>query len=92
MNDSDNPWRTFWYATDPSYLTVRVTFTKSDETVYHHALECHKSQFTTEEMQKFERDLDKGWAGWAAPLVTLQRWVILTVDSGILGDPFKTST
>jgi LmbE family N-acetylglucosaminyl deacetylase len=63
LNDSDNPWRTHWYATDPSYLTVRVTFTKSDETAYHHALECHKSQFTTEEMQKFERDLDKGWAG-----------------------------
>ena len=63
LNDSDNPWRTHWYATDLSYLTVRVTFTKSDETAYHHALECHKSQFTTEEMQKFERDLDKGWAG-----------------------------
>jgi hypothetical protein len=41
LNDSDNPWRTHWYATDPSYLTVRVTFTKSDETAYHHALECH---------------------------------------------------
>jgi transposase len=62
-SDSDNPWRTHWYAIDPSYLTVRVTFTKSDETAYCHALECHKSQFTTEEMQRFERDLDKGWAG-----------------------------
>jgi hypothetical protein len=70
LNDSDNPWRTHWYATDPSYLTVRVTFTKSDETAYHHALDCHKSQFTTEEMQKFERDLDKGWAGG----VLFRRW------------------
>jgi LmbE family N-acetylglucosaminyl deacetylase len=63
LNDSDNPWRAHWNATDPSYLTVRVTFAKRDETAYHRALECHKSQFTTEEMQKFERDLDKGWAG-----------------------------
>jgi LmbE family N-acetylglucosaminyl deacetylase len=63
LNESDNPWPAHWYATDPSYLTVRVPFAKRDELAYHKALECHKSQFTAEEMQKFERDLDRGWAG-----------------------------
>ena len=50
-----------WHATDPAYLTVRVTFTKADQAAYHHALECHKSQFSPEEMQKFETSLDTGW-------------------------------
>jgi len=63
LNDSDNPWRLNWHATDPSYLTVRVPFANRDELAYHNALECHKSQFTTEEMHKLERDLDRGWAG-----------------------------
>lgn len=69
LNESDNPWPARWAAIDPSYLTVRVPFAKRDELAYHKALECHKSQFTAEEMQKFERDLDKGWAGavWFRP-------------------------
>ena len=63
LNESDNPWRLNWHATDPSYLTVRVPFASRDELAYHNALECHKSQFTTEEMQKLERDLDRVWSG-----------------------------
>ncbi len=63
LNKSDNPWRAHWYATDPYFLTVRISFTKPDQLAYHKALECHKSQFTPEEMQKFERDLDNGWNG-----------------------------
>ncbi|MBZ5657537.1 MAG: PIG-L family deacetylase [Acidobacteriia bacterium] len=50
-----------WHATDPAYLTVRVAFTKADQLAYHRALECHKSQFSSEEAQKFENALDDGW-------------------------------
>ena len=54
-------WPMSWHATDPAYLTVRVAFTKVDQLAYHRALECHKSQFSPEEMQKFENALDGGW-------------------------------
>ncbi len=50
-----------WHATDPAYLTVRVAFTKADQLAYHRALECHKSQFSPAEAQKFENALDLGW-------------------------------
>ena len=50
-----------WHATDPAYLTVRLSFTKADQLAYHRALECHKSQFSPEETQNFENALDRGW-------------------------------
>jgi LmbE family N-acetylglucosaminyl deacetylase len=50
-----------WHATDASYLTVSVTISKADQQAYHRALECHKSQFSPEEAQKFASALDAGW-------------------------------
>ena len=56
-------WPMKWHSTDPAFLTVNVSFTKNDLSAAHHALECHKSQFSAEEMQKFESALDHGWNG-----------------------------
>jgi len=56
-------WPMKWHTTDPAFLTVKVSFTKNDLSAAHRALECHKSQFSAEEMQKFENALDRGWNG-----------------------------
>ena len=56
-------WPMKWHTTDPAWLTVNVAFTKNDLAAAHRALECHKSQFSSEEMQKFESALDRGWNG-----------------------------
>ncbi len=56
-------WPMKWHTTDPAYLTVNVPFSKDDQAAYHRALECHKSQFSPEEAQKFESALDRGWNG-----------------------------
>jgi LmbE family N-acetylglucosaminyl deacetylase len=56
-------WPMKWHSTDPAYLTVNVAFSKDDQASYHRALECHKSQFSPEETQKFESALDRGWNG-----------------------------
>lgn len=50
-----------WHATEPSYLTVRIAFSKTDQQAYRRALECHKSQFSPEEAKKFADALDAGW-------------------------------
>jgi len=50
-----------WHASDESYLTVRVPVSNADLAAYHRALECHKSQFSTEDMQKLEKALDTAW-------------------------------
>ncbi len=50
-----------WHATDVSYLTVRIAFSKADQQAYRRALECHKSQFSPEEAKKFADALDAGW-------------------------------
>lgn len=52
-----------WHPTDAAYLTVNVSYTKADQAAYHRALECHKSQFSPDEAQKFENALDRGWNG-----------------------------
>ena len=50
-----------WSATELSYLTVRVPFTKADQLAYHKALACHKSQFSPEEADRFTTALDAIW-------------------------------
>jgi LmbE family N-acetylglucosaminyl deacetylase len=50
-----------WHATDPSYLTVRVSFSKADELAYHRAFECYRSQFSAKEARTFSGALDEGW-------------------------------
>ena len=52
----------YWHGSDPSYLPVRIVVTKADLTAYHRALECHKSQFSADEMQKLEKALDTAWS------------------------------
>jgi LmbE family N-acetylglucosaminyl deacetylase len=64
INDNDSgPWHgsQLWYSTHPAYLPVRVTFTKTDQAAFHKAVECHKSQFTPEEMQKVAKALAHAW-------------------------------
>jgi LmbE family N-acetylglucosaminyl deacetylase len=41
-----------WHATDPNYLSVRIPVTKRDQVAALQSLECHKSQFSPEEMKK----------------------------------------
>jgi len=41
-----------WHATDSSYLSVRIPVTESDQLAALHSLQCHKSQFDPEQMQK----------------------------------------
>ena len=52
-----------WHTTDPSFLTVNIAFTKADQESAHHALECHKTQFSPETTQKLEKAMEEGWAG-----------------------------
>jgi LmbE family N-acetylglucosaminyl deacetylase len=52
-----------WHTTDPAYATVNVAFTKQDQSAYHRAFECHKSQYTPGEFEKIEKALDQGWNG-----------------------------
>jgi LmbE family N-acetylglucosaminyl deacetylase len=66
VNEEDSgPWHgsVLWHPTDPSYLPVQVSFSTADQNAFHRSLECHKSQFTPEEMQKVERVFDKAWNG-----------------------------
>lgn len=62
--DSSGPWHGIlvWRGTDPSHLSTNVIFTKDDQAAFHRAIECHKTQFTPEEMHKLEQALDTGWA------------------------------
>jgi LmbE family N-acetylglucosaminyl deacetylase len=52
-----------WHTADPAYLTVNISFSKEDQTAYHRAFECHKSQYTADEFAKIEQALDDGWNG-----------------------------
>jgi len=52
-----------WHATDPRYLTASVSYTKADLENAHRALECHKTQFSPETIQKLENAMQEGWAG-----------------------------
>jgi LmbE family N-acetylglucosaminyl deacetylase len=54
-------WPIIWHATDPAYLPVHVSFSKADLTAAQRAIECHKSQFAPEQVNKLEDALDKGW-------------------------------
>ena len=59
-----------WHTTDASYLTVRVPFTQKDQAAYHLGLECHKSQFTSDQMQKMEKAFDAARDG----IVSFRPW------------------
>lgn len=50
-----------WHSSDPEYLSVRIPVSQADLSAYHAALECHKSQFAPQEMQKLEKALDTAW-------------------------------
>lgn len=66
INTEDSgPWHglVLWHPTDPAYLPVRVSFSPADQSAFRRSLECHKSQFTSEEMQKVEHALEKAWNG-----------------------------
>jgi len=51
----------YWHGTSPAYLPVRISLTKADLTAYHQALECHRSQFAAEAMERLEKALDAAW-------------------------------
>jgi LmbE family N-acetylglucosaminyl deacetylase len=66
MNENNSgPWHNAysWHATDPAELSVGVPYTAADQQTAHRALECHKTQWTPEEMQNLERSLDAAWNG-----------------------------
>ena len=52
-----------WHTTDANFLTINVSFTKADQDNAHRALECHKTQFSPETVQKLEKAMDEGWVG-----------------------------
>jgi LmbE family N-acetylglucosaminyl deacetylase len=41
-----------WHPTNSNYLSVRIPVTKADQMTAPHSLQCHKSQFSPEEMNK----------------------------------------
>jgi len=66
INDNDSgPWHggSGWHATDSAFLPVHVAFTREDEQAYHRALECHKTQFSPQEMQNIEKWFGTAWNG-----------------------------
>jgi len=52
-----------WHTTDPSSLSVSISYTKADLDSAHRALECHKTQFSPETIQKLEKAMEEGWTG-----------------------------
>lgn len=55
-------WRPF-HATDPTYLTVHISYTPRDFENFKRAFECHKSQFTPEKFKSLEKAMNEGWQG-----------------------------
>ena len=54
-----------YFPTDPSNLPVRVPFQKQDLLANDRAVECHKSQFSPEEMKKDHEFTEKLFGGYA---------------------------
>jgi LmbE family N-acetylglucosaminyl deacetylase len=52
-----------FHTTDPTYLTVSISYTPKDFENFKRAFECHKSQYTSETFQALEKAMDQGWHG-----------------------------
>jgi LmbE family N-acetylglucosaminyl deacetylase len=52
-----------FHTTDPTYLTVTVSYTPKDFENFKRAFECHKSQYTSETFQALEKAMGEGWHG-----------------------------
>jgi LmbE family N-acetylglucosaminyl deacetylase len=50
-------------ATESSYLTVRVPYSKGDFTAFQRSFRCYKTQFLPEEMESYAKQLDELWGG-----------------------------
>ncbi len=50
-------------AADPSYLTVRVPYSKDDFAVFQKSFRCYKTQFLPEEIETIPKQLDQLWGG-----------------------------
>jgi LmbE family N-acetylglucosaminyl deacetylase len=74
-----------WHTTDPAYAPVSIAYTKKDQEAFHQGLECHKSQFTAEEMQQLEKAMDEGWSGQVAfrPWASLRKSNDLFAREGV---------
>jgi LmbE family N-acetylglucosaminyl deacetylase len=48
---------------DPSYLTVRVPYSKDDFAVFQKSFRCYKTQFLPEEMESYTKQFDQLWGG-----------------------------
>jgi LmbE family N-acetylglucosaminyl deacetylase len=73
INENDSgPWHggSGWHPTDPTFLPVRISFTQNDEQAFHRALECHKTQFSPQEMQNMEKWFGTAWNG----SITFRPW------------------
>lgn len=59
-----------WHTTDQDLLTVQIPYTKADLQKAREALGCHRSQFTTADMDELIRLLDHVYDG----KLTLRPW------------------
>jgi LmbE family N-acetylglucosaminyl deacetylase len=56
-----------WHATSSRYLPVQIKVTKSDQARALHSLECHKSQFSPEDMKKVATLVEGRSVVWFRP-------------------------
>jgi LmbE family N-acetylglucosaminyl deacetylase len=61
--------RSAWHGEEPlsfvesRFLTVRVPYSKADSTAFRKAFACYKSQFRSEEMESYSKELEDIWDG-----------------------------
>jgi len=56
-----------WHPTNSSYLSVRISITKADQMSALHSLECHKSQFSPDDMKKLAAVVEGRPVVWFRP-------------------------
>jgi hypothetical protein len=56
-----------WHPTISTYLPVQIKVTKSDQMSALHSLECHKSQFSPEDMKKVAAVVERRSIVWFRP-------------------------
>jgi len=52
-----------FFCVETRYLTVRVPYSQADSTAFRKAFGCYKSQFRSEEMETYSKQLEDIWGG-----------------------------
>jgi hypothetical protein len=55
--------RRFTWSVETRFLTVRVPYTEADSTAFKEAFACYKSQFRSEEIESYSKELEGIWRG-----------------------------